>query len=272
MAWRFPVPARRCLQIARPGGAASGARDDGHSGVGTSASARWSSNMQKFKERTKQNIPSITKLRLSQDAPFRRPRGLNLAPRRAGPAEPLARKTYDCVAFLGDVQDVRALHVARGSHRCLSADLVVVPDLGALHERPPTCDYEDWAVCVLYIVARGVDVTTVALLRASGGFLSRLSNDSVTSHLPASEAVKASISVSRALREQFSTMAKALKYVCAPKSSLWSTPQGNAAASGAGAKNFQTLDELVAWVLSLRMVQPSIGPKVRALDGRRMPV
>ena len=112
-ATRIAVLARRRLQMARRG--ASGAQD-GHRGVGTSASARWNPKMQKFKERTKQNIRSITKLRLSQDAPFRRPRGVNLAPRRAGPAEPLARKTFGngCVAFLGDVQDVRAARRARG--------------------------------------------------------------------------------------------------------------------------------------------------------------
>ena len=47
MASRFAVLAQRRMQIAQPGGAASGAQGV-HSGSGTSASARWSTKMQKF--------------------------------------------------------------------------------------------------------------------------------------------------------------------------------------------------------------------------------
>ena len=108
-----------------------------------------------------------------------------------------------------------------------------------------------------------MDVTTAALLRAAGGYIARLRNDGVTSHVPVADTIKANISISRPLREQFPTMAKALKYVCAKQLSLRSMPEGDAAASGA--KHFQTLDELVAWLLPLREVRCSIGPKVCVL-------
>ena len=94
----------------------------------------------------------------------------------------------------------------------------------------------------------------------------------MTLRVPEVSAFKAHVSLSQPLREQFPEVAKALKYICAGKESKWSMPRNGAAASGAGAKHFQTLGELVDWFLPLRTVRAARDPKVRALDGQPMPV
>ena len=153
-----------------------------------------------------------------------------------------------------------SVEVVRGSQRCFKADLVVVPDLAALHDQRVLCEKPDWAVCVLYILACGVDVTTAAAWQAAKGNPRNLRNF-VVSHVSAS-GDKKSISISRTLAEQYPPLLqKAFKNICAMKGSKWT------AATGA-ANQLKTMDEFIAWALPLRRVRCATGCKVQIADGQ----
>ena len=76
--------------------------------------------------------------------------------------KPLVRSPFAKVAFLSDTpQEQRGSHTTiTGRHRCAEADLVIVPDLSILHDAEALAGSPDLAVCLLYIVSLGLDITT----------------------------------------------------------------------------------------------------------------
>ena len=57
---------------------------DAAPGAGTAESVWWTENMQKFQERSSNNIPGVTRMRACLGSPFLPPAGINLAPSTGG--------------------------------------------------------------------------------------------------------------------------------------------------------------------------------------------
>ena len=119
--------------------------------------------MDKFQKTTDNNIPGVVETRCRPGAPFIPPRGVHLERKAAAIPKPLVRSPlYAKVAFLSDTpQEQRGSHTTiTGRHRCAEADLVIVPDLSILHDAEALAGSPDLAVCLLYIVSLGLDITT----------------------------------------------------------------------------------------------------------------
>ena len=145
---------------------------DLHEGAGTSASALWTESMGRFQARSRNNIPGCTQTRTKPGGAFVHPAGVHLQQYRGAKRQPLAQVQPCCkVAFLvgDDVQPVQDLVIVEGRHRCATADIVVLPDLAVLHVMEKLVADLDLAVCFLYIVSRGLQVTTTSRLLAAGG-------------------------------------------------------------------------------------------------------
>ena len=119
---------------------------------------RWTSS----RKNTDNNIPGVVETRCRPGAPFIPPRGVHLERNAAAIPKPLVRSPFAKVAFLSDTpQEQRGSHTTiTGRHRCAEADLVIVPDLSILHDAEALAGSPDLAICLLYIVSLGLDITT----------------------------------------------------------------------------------------------------------------
>ena len=68
-----------------------------------------------------------------------------------------------------------------GIHACMTADLVILDDLARLHEEEAD---QRWVLLLLYIVARGLPVTTAATASSLRGHMRKLPVASVREHVP----------------------------------------------------------------------------------------
>ena len=124
------------------------------------ASARWTKAMGRFQARTRNNIPGCTQTRAKPGGAFLYSAGVNLQQYRGAKLQPLAQARPCCkVAFWAAARGAGAVHdlvVEVGRHRCATADIVILPDYGVLHDMKTLEAEFDIAVCFLYIVSRGL--------------------------------------------------------------------------------------------------------------------
>jgi hypothetical protein len=162
-----------------------------HAGAGAIDSARWSESMTKFQKRSRRNIPGVTQTRASPGGPFMNPAGAQLTSCPGARAQPLARLRLACarVALVGVREDemcpLTACRILTGPHRCLEAQLVVVPDLSMFHDVDVLAADVDLAVSFHYIASLGLEITTKTQLAAAQGDPRRLSPLQCVRHIPA---------------------------------------------------------------------------------------
>ena len=148
-----------------------------HEGAGTSESALWTESMSRFEKRSQHNIPGCVQTRMKPGEAFVNPVGVHLQEQRGANTQPLARaRPHRKVAIWAGVavHPVLDLEILEGRHRCATADVVVVPDLAVLHDVEILVADVDRVVCFLYIVSRGLEVTTSSRLAAAHGRVKKI--------------------------------------------------------------------------------------------------
>ena len=153
---------------------------------GSRKNAFWNASMDQFQKATDNNIPGVLVTRCRPGAPFIPPRGVHLERNAAAIPKPLVRSPFAKVAFLSDTpQEQRGSHTTiTGRHRCAEADLVIVPDLSILHDAEALAGSPDLAVCLLYIVSLGLDITTQKQWDAARGRPENLTPLACVRHVP----------------------------------------------------------------------------------------
>ena len=73
--------------------------------------------------------------------------------------------------------------IQRGLHGCRTATILIVDTLERLHE--PACPSQDWVIAVVYMVAKGIPITTAACCNAVGGDVRKLPRSHIVDHDPA---------------------------------------------------------------------------------------
>ena len=196
------------------------------------------------------------------------PPGIDIHPKRAAPPKPLARKAWANVAFFDDSAPltVDGVRVLDGLHRCHYADLVIVPDIRALHDQAKMCENVGLAISALYILALGKDVTTAEAWKQVKGNPNKLAMSSIVPHERASES-NASVYMSELFARRYPSVVKAMRNIASAPNSKWKP-----LAPLTHTEMFETLADLMDWALPLRRVARHKGPKVQTVDGARLPV
>ena len=230
-----------------------------HSDAGIEGGALWSDGMSKFQGRSRNNIPGVTQTRARPGAPFVKPPGVELAPRRCAPTQPLARRSLcSKVASLGGATDmcpVRGCATVTGKHRCAEADLVVVPDLSFLHDVDALAASVDLAVSFFYIASLGLDVVTKTHLVAAQGHPDRIPLHHRMRHVPASGRREV-LYFGPGLAVEHPEVRAAARRVARAAGSKLAVSQ--AAPSSRWREVFSTLRDVVAWASSARKVRHEI--------------
>ena len=262
-----------------------------HEGGGTPASAHWTEAMRKFHARTRNNIPGCMQTRAKPGGAFFYPAGVNLQPYPGAKLQPLAQaRPCSHIAFVAAASgagEVKDLVVQEGRHRCATADIVILPDYAVLHNMKTLEEDLDTAVCFLYIVARGLPVTTLSRLRAAGGRVKNIPMRHRTYHVAAMQR-KIIFHVGAELQEQHRDAYRALRRLAGmPKSSFQLVEREGVAApasggcagasasggcavapaSGGSVVCLNTMREVIVWACEARRVENLAGPKVVAVDG-----
>ena len=245
-----------------------------HPGAGTACSRLWTDSMQKFHERSRNNITGVTQTRARPGGPFLNPVGVCLSARLGAPAQPLACAiSYSPKVAIVDMNKTKACpakacRIVDGPHRCAEVELAVVPDLAMLHDQDLLSSDIDLAVSFLYIVSLGVLTTTTAQLLAVHGIPRHLKPQCCVHHVPAARRENVTFCVTAYLREAHADMYKALKHIALAPESKISLKKDSTSASGDICLN--SLRDVVAWACSARRVQNVRGPKAFVPDGAAM--
>ena len=244
-----------------------------HSGAGTADSAHWNEKMTKWRETTKHNIPGVTQVREEPGSHFIDPPKCSLAAKRAARAPPEGPTLYHKVALLGaSTQPLAGLlmhcQVLKGRHRCAEADIVVVPDLGFLHDENALAGDVDLAVSFLYVVALGLNITTQANLAAESvqHTLRRLTPEHCVRHTPiiTQQPYNKTFVLGPALDDDVESALKRLTRTEGSRFSLSKKRKDDDIFFG-------TVRDVMAWACSVRRVAVERGPKAVTVDGQRLP-
>ena len=267
---RLSVLAKRRLPD-RP----SRAGDD--SGAGTSRSEHWNAAMDKFKDRSLHfNIPGCSTARAAPGAAFSALARVSLGKRRAAKQPPPEARAlqYGTVALLGVDCAVAGCPLAKGRHAASGADLVVVRDLAVLHEVETLAADEDLAVGFLYVVLRGLDVTTKPLLSAAGGRPRSLLPTYCVRHVKISHQERSAprFWVATGFTVEHPEAYRALRKVAAAPGASVAVEKREPPARGAppGVLCIRSLLELVRWAVDARRVVVEVGPKALNTSGTAM--
>ena len=242
-------------------------RADVASGTGTEDSPLWTGRMQRFHQRSLNNIPGVTPMRACLGSPFIQPAGIHLAPNKGGEAPPAVRTPNSVAAFDIDTPRVFAGSAAStGPHRCQTADILIVSDLAVLHDEAKIAADVDLVVAFVYLVLCGLDVVTVHqwhnALEAGGTWrMSRLH------HIEIRLVSKLSVSFSEELRVECPEVRRAFKRTASMPGSQLKV----VADAGNSDTHFQTLSDVVRWLGSARRLRNIMGSKAIAVSGERMP-
>ena len=71
--------------------------------------------------------------------------------------------------------------IVEGVHRCRFASILIIDSLQRLHGACPT---QDWVICAIYMVAKGIPVTTTACGQSRGGDVRKLPLSNIIQHIP----------------------------------------------------------------------------------------
>ena len=122
-----------------------------------------------------------------------------------------------------------------GRHSCATAHLVVVDSLERFHG---SCPSEEWVVHFIYIVGKGLPVTTSSCCWRHGGRLGQLPRSDLVEHVP-TLSQSMDFEFSREFRRMHSDAVTAVSHCADQKSSLWrilrSGNSANASAAACGA-------------------------------------
>ena len=248
-----------------------------HPGAGTPRSRLWTESMTKFQERSRENnIAGVTQTRARPGGPFLNPVGVCLSARTGAAAQPLACTiSYAPKVAIVDMNKTKACpakppsKIILGPHRCADVELAVVPDLTMLHDQVLLSSDIDLAASFLYIVSLGVLTTTTAQLAAVQGIPSKLNPLSCVHHVPAASSANVTFIVTRYLHETHVDIYKALKRIASKPESTISVEKESTSAPGEIVLN--SLQDVVKWASSARMVRNVRGPKAFVPDGAAMP-
>ena len=263
---RLAVLASRARQSAGPDVAA---------GAGTADSCFWNEAMSDFQKRSRRNIPGVVQTRVAPQRPFINPAGVYLAERRAGQKQPLARRLpYTKVAWLGvPSRELRECAAVTGPQCGWEADLAVVPDLAFLHDLSGLSANAGTALAFLYVVSRGVDVTTLTQLAAAQYRPNHLQQRTCVRHVPAMRSRTKFVLGARLVAEEHSVCVALRRLSRAPGSRFKVVQQATlpAASGAAGSVFLNSLHDVVAWASSARRVLGEVGPRAVAVDGVPLP-
>ena len=221
------------------------------------------------------NIPGVTQTRARPGGPFLNPVGVCLSARVGAAAQPLACAiSYNPKVAIVDmnrttVRPAWRCRIVDGPHRCAEVELAVVPDLAMLHDQDLLSSDIDLAASFLYIVSLGVLTTTTAQLAAVQGIPSKLEPQGCVHHVPAARTANVTFCVTRHLREAHVHMYTALKRIASEPGSKISVTKTSTSAPGEIVLN--SLQDVVKWACSARMVRNVRGPKAFLPDGAAMP-
>ena len=266
---RLAVAESRRVAAARAH-AASGA-GQASPALGSPKNVFWNASMDQFQKNTDNNIPGVVETRCRPGAPFIPPRGVHLERNAAAIPKPLVRSPFAKVAFLSDTpQEQRGSHTTiTGRHRCAEADLVIVPDLSILHDAEALAGSPDLAVCLLYIVSLGLDITTQKHWDAARGVPRNLQPLACVRHVPLVKEEHITFSVGARFKDEQPDVKKALRRIMRSPNSKFRVVTEGAAAPGAVC--FNDLQGVVAWACSVRRTLNELGPKTYGVDGVAMP-
>ena len=104
-----------------------------------------------------------------------------------------------------------------GLHACRAAHMVIVDDLGRLHSEE--ADLE-WVLHLLYIVARGIPLTTEAVALSSKGDMRKIPTTSVREHKPQMNR-RLLFLVTKKLNAECPALATGIRAIEQMKSSAW---------------------------------------------------
>ena len=169
-----------------------------------------------------------------------------------------------------------------GRHRGASADVVVIPDIAALHDVEMLAADVDRAVCFLYIVLRGLPVTTSSRLSAASGRVKDIPMQHRMFHVALLQR-KFRFHVGPQLQEVHRDVYRALRRLARMPGCGFRidgeipapggdgeipAPGGSAPApGGSDAVTIRTLVDVVAWACSARRTENLVGPKVVGMGG-----
>ena len=228
--------------------------------------------MGNFQKISRNNIPGVVVARARPGGPFIQPVGVHLEASTGAKQQPLARKhPYDKVAFVGVPQTKmnakdKQCGLLDGLHRCLDADLVVIPDLAILHDVDALAADVDLAVSFLYIVLRGVDVATQTQLAAVQGFARHLEPKHCVRHV-AAPAETVTLCVGQRLKIEQEEVHRALERIAREPASKLTVSVSKTSTSASGDIFFGDVRDVIAWACSVRRVENERGPKAIAPDG-----
>jgi hypothetical protein len=146
-----------------------------------------------------------------------------------------------------------------GTHSGCSADIVVMDSLERLHETTVSVEV---LVTMVYLIFRGLPVTTKACVERHGGNLERLAKSDVVQHTPA-KTVHVEISLAVQLKKSYPALERAVKKCCAMAGSNWMYLSKDRSASGdtrdPGRKKIErvhldTLESFWQWIQPMRKV------------------
>jgi hypothetical protein len=248
-----------------------------HPGAGTAASSLWTGDMQKFHERSHNNITGVSQTRARPGGPFLKPLGVDLSARLGTRAPPLACAiSYNPKVAIVDMNKTRvcparSCRIVHGPHRCAEVELAIVPDLTMLHDVDLLSSDIDLAVSFLYIVSLGVLTTTTAQLAAVHGIPRELKPQGCVHHAPAAANTQnVTFCTTKFLRHAHADVYKALKHIARASESKISLTKESTSASG-DIVLLNSLRDVVAWACSARRVLNVRGPKAFVHDGAAMP-
>ena len=188
-------------------------------GIVRDNSAAWSEGLKKFH-------------RLSQAYKIKN-RLLSRFGRRAFPAVPLCESTKQCnpldysyirlLVYLPAYNEAACGALAagyesrRGLHACKTAHIVIIDELARLHS-----DHADvaWVLPLLYIVARGLPLTTCAVAKSVHGDMQKIPATGVREHEPQMRR-RVRFRITHALHAEFPALATGLRGIEQMPSSAW---------------------------------------------------
>ena len=107
--------------------------------------------------------------------------------------------------------------IERGVHSCRFASLIVTDSMQRLHG---PCPSQDLVICAIYIVAKGLPLTTVACANARGGDVRLIPHAHIVEHVPANiRRVDFSFHVD--FKRQHSTVIEAVRNCCDGTDGKW---------------------------------------------------
>ena len=107
--------------------------------------------------------------------------------------------------------------ILRGMHSSRLASIFIIDSLESLHG---SCPSKDWVICAVYIVAKGIPVTTAACCDACAGDVRKLPRSNIIEHVPAN-ANTVEFTFQADFKRQHRVVVDAVRNCCQDEDSKW---------------------------------------------------